>query len=515
MVMTSNKFVQWLRSLFVWYPKNYELFERKLLFKLDISILAYCCVATFAANLDSANISSAFVSGMKEDLNLYGNELNWLNIAYQMAVVTAQIPMVLLSSRARFAPYVVPSMQFAFGLLTILQSQVKNIHHLYLLRFLVGFFDGPNYVCVHYVLGKWYGTKGFRGNKAELWSRTSVFFASTSLGRIVNSYLQVAAYKNLSGVYGYKGWQWLFIIDGIITIPVAIAGFIFFPGLPESPKPWWLSTEEYTLANKRRIRYKVEKADNITFQKVKTTFTDWKIYVFSLSYISMLIAWYPTLYFSLWLKAQNKYSVAQINIYPTVQNIINAVTSFLGTTSAAVISPWKPYILLNVAGNAIFTLIMTIYNVPVPAVFFAFYIAGLIGAGSPVLFSTINRVLRHDQEQKAIVMAFTMSSAMFVYTWAPLGLFPTAEKEGDREAPRWKIGYPAALAFSLLMGILFILSDFLEARDKAKLGSTVKAEDDVVTDDEYSEEEEYRENSSLDLPVEVIEIVEDPKGKTS
>ncbi len=36
-----------------------------------------------------------------------------------------------------------------------------------------------------------------------------------SLGSMFSGYLQAAAYKNLSGVGGMKGYQWLFIIDGV------------------------------------------------------------------------------------------------------------------------------------------------------------------------------------------------------------------------------------------------------------------------------------------------------------
>lgn len=39
-----------------------------------------------------------------------------------------------------------------------------------------------------------------------------------SLGSMFSGYLQAAAYKNLSGVMGLQGYQWLFIIDGVRSI---------------------------------------------------------------------------------------------------------------------------------------------------------------------------------------------------------------------------------------------------------------------------------------------------------
>lgn len=49
-----------------------------------------------------------------------------------------------------------------------------------------------------------------------------------------SGYLQAAAYNNLDGVMGHEGWQWLFIICGIISLPVGVLGFFFNPDFPEN-----------------------------------------------------------------------------------------------------------------------------------------------------------------------------------------------------------------------------------------------------------------------------------------
>lgn len=39
-------------------------------------------------------------------------------------------------------------------------------------------------------------------------------------------------------------WQWrLFVIDGVISIPVALSGFFVLPDVPEISSPWYLSDE--------------------------------------------------------------------------------------------------------------------------------------------------------------------------------------------------------------------------------------------------------------------------------
>lgn len=49
--------------------------ERRLMYKLDAVLVTFMSAGYFLKYLDQANVNSAFVSGMKEDLNMYGNQL--------------------------------------------------------------------------------------------------------------------------------------------------------------------------------------------------------------------------------------------------------------------------------------------------------------------------------------------------------------------------------------------------------------------------------------------------------
>jgi ACS family pantothenate transporter-like MFS transporter len=48
--------------------------------------------------------------------------------------------------------------------------------------------------------------------------------------------MQGAIISTLHEKSGLKGWQWLFVIDFIITIPIAIYGFLMFPDTPHTVK---------------------------------------------------------------------------------------------------------------------------------------------------------------------------------------------------------------------------------------------------------------------------------------
>ena len=47
----------------------------------------------------------------------------------------------------------------------------------------------------------------------------------------------------MNGVSGRSGWRWLFIIDGIITLPIALYGYLVFPDVPAITKAFYLTEE--------------------------------------------------------------------------------------------------------------------------------------------------------------------------------------------------------------------------------------------------------------------------------
>jgi len=65
-----------------WFAPTDTPAERRLILKLDGLIIVFIFLAYWAKVLDSSATSTAYVSGMKEDLKLYGNQLNYLQTVY-------------------------------------------------------------------------------------------------------------------------------------------------------------------------------------------------------------------------------------------------------------------------------------------------------------------------------------------------------------------------------------------------------------------------------------------------
>lgn len=83
-----------------WFAPTDTPAERRLILKLDGLIIVFVFLAYWAKVLDSSATSTAYVSGMKEDLQLYGNQLNYLNTVYMVGFITMQIPLTLVVSHS-------------------------------------------------------------------------------------------------------------------------------------------------------------------------------------------------------------------------------------------------------------------------------------------------------------------------------------------------------------------------------------------------------------------------------
>lgn len=79
-----------------------------------------------------------------------------------------------------------------------------------------------------------------------------------------------------------------FIIDGIITLPIALYGFLVFPNVPSTTNAFYLTEEERQLAIERLDKGKSErtKHGHVTWDLVRRVLGRWRWYA-----CSLLVSW--------------------------------------------------------------------------------------------------------------------------------------------------------------------------------------------------------------------------------
>jgi ACS family pantothenate transporter-like MFS transporter len=88
----------------------------------------------------------------------------------------------------------------------------------------------------------------------------------------------------MNDVAGLSGWRWLFIFDGVITLPMAVWGYIALPDLPSNTRVFWLKPHEKKLARERMRKAGKALEEPITLKGVKRVLSRWHFWVYTAYY---------------------------------------------------------------------------------------------------------------------------------------------------------------------------------------------------------------------------------------
>jgi MFS family permease len=255
-----------------WHSK----FQKKLLRKLDLHILPVIVVMYLLNFLDRSNLSQARLGGLEKDLNMAGDDFNVVTSILFVGYLLMQIPSNILLVRVRPAIYLGTCMTI-WGLISALQGgAVKSYGGLLACRFFLGFIEAPFFPGVIMLLSSWY-------TRNELAHRFALFYGGSQLGNMFGGLIAAGVLANLDGARGIAGWRWLFIIEGTITMFVALLSIVILPNYPSTTR--WLSDEEKAYSEWRLHRdigtlddmYSVSLKEGI-----KLAFKDYKTYIFGL-----------------------------------------------------------------------------------------------------------------------------------------------------------------------------------------------------------------------------------------
>ena len=195
------------------------------------------------------------------------------------------------------------------------------------IRFFQAMFEASTFVGTHYILGSWYTEK-------ELGKRSGIFTASGLAGTMIGGFIQTGIHSSMDGLQGLSGWRWLFVIDGIITLPVALYGFLLFPDTPRNTKAPYLSAEEKALAISRVPE--VSERTPISWSFLKHCFSTWYWYFFVILWIlaGETESFSSNALLSLYMKSHptKKYTVSQLNNYPTGVPAVGIVSTLFWAT---------------------------------------------------------------------------------------------------------------------------------------------------------------------------------------
>ncbi|KIV90489.1 hypothetical protein, variant [Exophiala mesophila] len=228
-----------------------KAFDRSLILKLDLLIIPLLTMVYLLAFLDRANIGNARV---------YQTAITVTYVPY----IASEVPSNLIIKRVGPRRYI-PFLCFAWGIVTTLQSQVHNYSGLLACRFFLGLMEGGLFPGIILYLSSFY-------RRQDLSLRIALFWSAASLSGAFSGLL-AAAIAKMDGIGGMRGWQYIFLLEGLFTVVWAVVVYVFLPNSPHSVK---LFTPEQAARCVERLKLDVDILENekVTTRKVLSIFKD-------------------------------------------------------------------------------------------------------------------------------------------------------------------------------------------------------------------------------------------------
>ncbi|KAK9761837.1 hypothetical protein K7432_012961 [Basidiobolus ranarum] len=250
--------------------------EKALVRKLDKRLVPFLALLYLCSFLDRVNIGNAKLDHIDQDLGLTSNDYSWSLSIFFIGYVLFEIPSNVMLKKIGPSKWI-PIVMIAWAIVMICMAAVTNAAGLMASRFFLGLAEAGLVPGIIFYLSLWY-------TRQEQVLRIAFFFSAAT---IAGAFGGVLAYGiiQMSGIQNLKGWQWIFIIEGLPTLILAFVAYFYLPDFPETAS--FLTEEERKLLTDR-LKHDAGAASETEFswKQFKDAFIDWKVYLHMIVYIS-------------------------------------------------------------------------------------------------------------------------------------------------------------------------------------------------------------------------------------
>ncbi|UZP45198.1 hypothetical protein NXS19_013010 [Fusarium pseudograminearum] len=300
------------------------ILEKKLIRKVDLNLVPVLFLLFLCAFIDRINIGNARIQGLEADLNMTGQDYNIALFTFFILYILLEVPCNILLKNMRPSLFI-SAIMTGWGIVTICQGLTKSYAGLIVCRVIIGGLEAGFFPACVYLLSMYYC-------RHELQWRFNLFFSASIIAGAFSGLLAYAI-AHMDGVAGYGGWRWIFILEGIATVIIAVVSYWFIPDWPETAK--FLSDDERALLINRLAEDRKDTHMNTWNAKTaKRIFSDIKIYLGVLMYMGIVTTSYagsfftPTILKQLgWTSIRAQIMSIPIFIFATVCALVSAIAS--------------------------------------------------------------------------------------------------------------------------------------------------------------------------------------------
>lgn len=235
--------------------------------------------------------------------------------------------------------------------------------------------------------------------------RSAVLFSGSQLGSAFSGLIAAGIQDGMDGARGLEAWRWIFIIEGSVTIFIAICAAFILPDWPSNTR--WLSPKERAVAEWRLISDagQIDEDDGKWSYGFKRAFADWRLYVFALTFLFIQVASATSNFFPAVVETLN---------FGRVKTLLLTVPPYIVSLTMTIINNWSADKLQNSSFHVIWPLVTAIAGFVIAAAsintgarYFAMIlmVAGGHGANA-VLVAWTQKTMLRPRIKRAASVAF-------------------------------------------------------------------------------------------------------------
>ncbi|ODQ59502.1 hypothetical protein WICANDRAFT_32532 [Wickerhamomyces anomalus NRRL Y-366-8] len=259
-----------------------DINEKKVLRKMDLHLIPLLALLYLISFIDRGNVGNARIEGITVTLKLTEDEFNICVTIFFITYALFEIPSNILLKKIGRPSIYIPSIMVAWGIVMTLMGCVQNFGGFFASRLILGICESGLYPAVSYYLTHYYC-------KREMQFRQALFYGSATTAGAFSGLLAFAIAK-MNGVGGYEGWRWIFIIEGLLTIVVAICSYFLLYDYPETASfftererkfvIWRLKNDSNATTSSAKL---IDNTDEL--EAFKAVLRDWQCYLTMLIFI--------------------------------------------------------------------------------------------------------------------------------------------------------------------------------------------------------------------------------------
>ncbi|WP_207920168.1 MFS transporter [Saccharopolyspora aridisoli] len=208
--------------------------QNRILRKVAVRLMPFLCLLYFVNYLDRVNIGFAGPNGMNDELGMTATVFGFASGIFFLGYLVLEVPSNLALHRFGARKWLARIM-ITWGVVATVMAFVPNATTLVVLRFLLGVAEAGFFPGIILYLTYWFPA-------VQRAKAVALFMAAVPVSSAIGATVSSALISGGHGVLGLSGWRFMFLVEGVPAMLLAVATWFYLTDRPEQAQ--WLEDEE-------------------------------------------------------------------------------------------------------------------------------------------------------------------------------------------------------------------------------------------------------------------------------